>query len=88
MHKVIFTLVDWLINCISLVFQVLGIAALACGMISASKCNGDVTSTILQTMMERSEAELKDTFSRFLALGLALNYLGRIYLTGNSVYFL
>ncbi|XP_052227644.1 26S proteasome non-ATPase regulatory subunit 2-like [Dreissena polymorpha] len=57
--------------------EVLGIAALACGMIAVSKCNGDVTSTILQTMMERSEAELKDTFSRYLALGLALNYLGR-----------
>lgn len=58
--------------------QVLGIAALACGMISVSKCNGDVTSTILQTMMERSETELKDTFARYLALGLALNYLGRM----------
>ncbi|WAR01109.1 PSMD2-like protein [Mya arenaria] len=57
--------------------EVLGIAALSCGMIAASKCNGDVTSTILQTMMERSETELKDTFARFLALGLALNYLGR-----------
>jgi 26S proteasome regulatory subunit N1 len=45
-------------------------------MISVSKCNGDVTSTILQTMMERSEAELKDTFARYLALGLALTYLG------------
>ncbi|KAL4225519.1 26S proteasome non-ATPase regulatory subunit 2 [Mactra antiquata] len=57
--------------------EVLGIAALACGMISVSKCNGDVTSTILQTMMERSETELKDTFSRYLALGLALTYLGK-----------
>ena len=59
-----------------LFFQVLGIAALACGMISVSCCNGDVTSTILQTMMERSEADLKDTYARYLALGLALNYLG------------
>ena len=61
------------------VFQVLGIAALACGMISVACCNGDVTSTILQTMMERSEADLKDTFARYLALGLALNYLGKAY---------
>ena len=58
----------------------LGIAALACGMISVACCNGDVTSTILQTMMERSEADLKDTYSRFLALGLALNYLGECFI--------
>lgn len=51
-------------------------AALACGMIAVSSCNGEVTSTILQTMMERSEADLKDTYSRYLGLGLALCYLG------------
>lgn len=53
-------------------------AALACGMISVGSCNGEVTSTILQTMMERSEADLKDTYSRYLALGLALAYLGML----------
>ena len=52
-------------------------AALACGMISVGSCNGDVTSTIIQTMMERPEADLKDTYSRYLALGLALTYLGK-----------
>ncbi|XP_069134068.1 26S proteasome non-ATPase regulatory subunit 2-like [Argopecten irradians] len=57
--------------------EVVGMAALACGMISVGSCNGDVTSTIIQTMMERTEAELKDTYSRFLALGLALTYLGK-----------
>lgn len=51
-------------------------AALACGMISVGSCNGEVTSTILQTMMERPEADLKETYSKFLALGLALTYLG------------
>ena len=51
-------------------------AALACGMIAVGSCNGDVTSTILQTMMEKTETDLKDTFSRFLALGLGLTYLG------------
>lgn len=56
--------------------QVIGMAALACGMIAVSSCNGEVTSTILQTMMERSEADLKDTYSRYLGLGLALCYLG------------
>ena len=57
--------------------QVIGMAALSCGMISVGSCNGEVTSTILQTMMERSEADLKDTYSRYLALGLALAYLGK-----------
>ena len=51
-------------------------AALACGMIAVGSCNGEVTSTILQTMMERSESDLKETYSKFLALGLALAYLG------------
>lgn len=50
--------------------------ALACGMISVGSCNGDVTSTILQTIMEKSETELKDTYARWLPLGLGLNHLG------------
>jgi 26S proteasome regulatory subunit N1 len=57
--------------------EVAGVAALACGLISISHCNGEVTSVILQTMMERTEAELNDHYSRFLALGLALTYLGK-----------
>ncbi|XP_070532657.1 26S proteasome non-ATPase regulatory subunit 2-like [Ptychodera flava] len=57
--------------------EVVGVAALACGMISVGTCNGEVTSTILQTMMEKSELELKETYSRYLALGLGLNYLGK-----------
>ncbi|XP_078333665.1 26S proteasome non-ATPase regulatory subunit 2-like [Crassostrea virginica] len=57
--------------------EVVGMAALACGMIAVGSCNGEVTSTILQTMMERSESDLKETYSKFLALGLALAYLGK-----------
>ena len=57
--------------------EVVGMAALACGMIAVGTCNGEVTSTILQTMMERSEADLKETYSRYLALGLALCFLGK-----------
>lgn len=59
------------------VIQVVGMAALACGMVSVGSCNGDVTSTILQTLMEKSEADLKSTHNKFLALGLALTYLGK-----------
>jgi len=53
------------------------VTALACGMISVGSCNGDVTSTILQTIMEKSETELKDTYARWLPLGLGLNHLGK-----------
>ena len=46
-------------------------------MVAIASSHGDVTSTILQTMMDKSEAELKDTHCKFLALGLALTYLGK-----------
>lgn len=60
--------------------------ALACGMIAVGSCNGDVTSTILQTIMEKSETELKDTYARWLPLGLGLNHLGEgISLFGQKV---
>lgn len=61
---------------LNICLQVVGNAALACGMIAVGTMNGEVTSTILQTMMERSDAELKETFGRYLALGLALAFLG------------
>uniref|UniRef100_A0A8D0CC95 26S proteasome non-ATPase regulatory subunit 2 n=1 Tax=Scleropages formosus TaxID=113540 RepID=A0A8D0CC95_SCLFO len=57
--------------------EVVGVTALACGMISVGSCNGDVTSTIVQTIMEKSEQELKDTYARWLPLGLGLNHLGK-----------
>jgi len=57
--------------------EVVGVAAVACGLIAIGTCNGDVTSVILQTMMERSASELKDHYARFLALGLGLAYLGK-----------
>uniref|UniRef100_A0A8B9KJH5 26S proteasome non-ATPase regulatory subunit 2 n=1 Tax=Astyanax mexicanus TaxID=7994 RepID=A0A8B9KJH5_ASTMX len=57
--------------------EVAGVTALACGMIAVGSCNGDVTSTILQTIMEKNEQELKDTYARWLPLGLGLNHLGK-----------
>uniref|UniRef100_A0A8C2ZF79 26S proteasome non-ATPase regulatory subunit 2 n=1 Tax=Cyclopterus lumpus TaxID=8103 RepID=A0A8C2ZF79_CYCLU len=57
--------------------EVVGVTALACGMIAVGSCNGDVTSTIVQTIMEKSEQELKDTYARWLPLGLGLNHLGK-----------
>uniref|UniRef100_A0A4W3HXI2 Proteasome 26S subunit ubiquitin receptor, non-ATPase 2 n=1 Tax=Callorhinchus milii TaxID=7868 RepID=A0A4W3HXI2_CALMI len=57
--------------------EVIGVTALACGMIAVGSCNGEVTSTILETIMDKSEQELKDTYSRWLPLGLGLNHLGK-----------
>nr|XP_022908061.1 26S proteasome non-ATPase regulatory subunit 2 [Onthophagus taurus] len=57
--------------------EVIGMAALACGMISVGSGNADVTATIMQTLMEKSETDLKDTYARFLPLGLGLCHLGK-----------
>ena len=57
--------------------EVVSMAALACGMIAVATCNDEVTSTLLQTLMEKSDTELKDSYARFIALGLGLTYFGR-----------
>ena len=59
--------------------EVIGVTALACGLIAVGSCNGEVTSTILQTLMEKSEKEsdMKESFAKFLPLGIGLCYLGK-----------
>lgn len=57
--------------------EVLGITALSLGMIAVGSCNAEVTGTLLQVIMERTESELKDTYAKFLPLGLGLVYLAR-----------
>nr|MBE5726991.1 regulatory particle non-ATPase 1 [Cucujiformia] len=57
--------------------EVIGMAALACGMIAVGSKNHQVTSVIMQTLMEKSESDLKDTYARFLPLGLGLCLLGK-----------
>nr|CAB3265241.1 26S proteasome non-ATPase regulatory subunit 2-like [Phallusia mammillata] len=57
--------------------EVIGVTALVLGLIAVGTCNGDVTSSLLQTLIERSEAELKETHARYIALALALVYLGK-----------
>lgn len=58
--------------------EIASISALALGFIFVGSSNGDVAMAVLQTMMERSEMELKEKWARFLGLGLALLYLGTI----------
>ena len=57
--------------------QLSAMAALALGMVFVGTCHGDLTSSILQTLMERDEAALKDPYAKFMAVALALLYLGR-----------
>jgi 26S proteasome regulatory subunit N1 len=58
--------------------EVIGVTALACGLICVGTCNEDVTTTILQILMEKAESnDLKDTFAKFLPLGVGLCYLGK-----------
>ncbi|ORY54156.1 armadillo-type protein [Leucosporidium creatinivorum] len=61
----------------SVSMEVASMTALALGFIFVGSCDGEVTMTILQTMMEREEAELNSKWGRFLSLGLALLFLGR-----------
>jgi len=56
---------------------VIGFAALALGLISVGSCNSEVTSTILQCIIEKPESQLNCTMARYLALGLGLCYLGK-----------
>merc|ERR1739844_772350 len=57
--------------------KVVGVTALATGLISVGSCNGEVTSTILQTLMEKTEADMKDSYAKYLPLGIGLCYLGK-----------
>ncbi len=61
----------------SINMEVVGVCALSLGLIAIGTANGEVTSILMQTLLERSEAELKETFSKFLALGIGLIYLGK-----------
>jgi len=57
--------------------EVIGVTALATGLIAVGSCNSDVTSTILETLIEKSPTDLKDCFAKYLPLGLGLCYLGK-----------
>ncbi|KAF9976410.1 proteasome regulatory particle base subunit [Actinomortierella ambigua] len=59
-----------------LTMELASYAALSLGMVFVGTCDGEITSTILQTMLERSEGQLSETFGRFMALGLALLHVG------------
>ncbi|KAJ7275052.1 armadillo-type protein [Mycena rebaudengoi] len=59
--------------------EIASFATLALGFIFVGSENGEITGTILQTLMEKAErgdAGLDEKWARFMALGLGLLYLG------------
>lgn len=50
--------------------ETVGVAGLALGMIAVGSCNDCVTTAIMHTLMDKTEADLKDSYYRFLPLGL------------------
>lgn len=56
--------------------EIASLTSLALGFVFVGSCNGDITSTILQALMERDEKALDEKWARFMALGLALLYMG------------
>jgi 26S proteasome regulatory subunit N1 len=62
----------------SLDMQISAMAALSLGMIFVGSSNSDVSEAIVQTFFDEDRTEqLKDKWTRFMALGLALLYFGR-----------
>ncbi len=57
--------------------EVIGVCALSLGLVSIGTANGEVMSTLMQTLLERSESDLKETFGKFIALAIGLVYLGK-----------
>ena len=55
-----------------------GLTALSLGLVAVGSGNPEIATQLLTQLMERnSELEMRDTYSKFLALGLALVYLGK-----------
>ncbi|KAF9561442.1 26S proteasome regulatory complex, non-ATPase subcomplex, Rpn1 subunit [Agrocybe pediades] len=64
----------------SVSMEISSLAALALGFVFVGSKNGDVSDSILQTMMEKAERgdkSLDEKWAKFMALGLGLLYLGQ-----------
>eukprot|EP00123_Amoebidium_parasiticum_P014745 comp22625_c0_seq1/m.34770 comp22625_c0_seq1/g.34770 ORF comp22625_c0_seq1/g.34770 comp22625_c0_seq1/m.34770 type:complete len:874 (-) comp22625_c0_seq1:42-2663(-) len=57
--------------------EVLGVAAVALGLVCVGSARGDVAQALLDCMMARTEAQLTETHVTYLGLGLALIFLAR-----------
>lgn len=62
----------------SLDMQISAMAALACGLIFVGSAHSEVTEAIITTLMDDDrQSQLKDKWTRFMALGLGLLYFGK-----------
>lgn len=57
--------------------EIASLAALSLGMTYNGTTNGDIVSSILQTLMEREPVQLSDKFGKFMGVGLGLMFLGK-----------
>lgn len=53
------------------------IASLCIGLIFVGSCDEDAAQSIIQTLMEKEEKDLENSFTRIFSLGLGLLYLGQ-----------
>lgn len=59
--------------------EISSLAALSIGFTFVGSCNGDIATSIVQSLMERAEADplqLDDKWTRFMLLGLGLLFVG------------
>ncbi|ODV77992.1 26S proteasome regulatory complex, non-ATPase subcomplex, Rpn1 subunit [Suhomyces tanzawaensis NRRL Y-17324] len=57
--------------------EISSLAALALGHVFVGTCHGDITSTILQSLLEKDFSQLTNKFVKFMSLGLGLLYMGK-----------
>lgn len=66
-----------LISDLDIPLEISCLAALALGHVFVGTCHGDITSTILQTLLERDFQQLANKYIKFMSLGLGLLYIGK-----------
>ena len=65
--------------------EIASMSALALGFIYVGSGDGEISSTILQTLMERDAKQLDEKWARYMALGLALLYVGQYSSVGSNL---
>ncbi|TID30682.1 hypothetical protein CANINC_000598 [Pichia inconspicua] len=57
--------------------EIQSLSALALGHTYVGTCNGEITDTILQSLLEKDSTQLTSKWIRFMCLGLGLLYMGK-----------
>lgn len=61
----------------SVPIEISAMASLALAHAFVGTCNGDITTSIMENLLERSSAELRTEWTRFLTLALGILYMGQ-----------